>query len=60
MPNNQKKLVLNCQNKSKNIFERKKWNIPITSTFGQIKTYIVPRRNSKVCKFRRYASSLHF
>ena len=33
LPYNQKNIVPNCQNKSKFIFERKKRNGPITSTF---------------------------
>ena len=36
LPNNPKKLVQNYQTNPKNIFGRKKRNVPITSTFGPI------------------------
>ena len=38
LPNNQNKAGTKLSNKIENIFGRKKRNVPITSTFGPIKT----------------------
>ena len=53
-------LVPNYQNISKYIFDGKKWNVPITSTFGPIKTWLLIHRTSKLCKLLRSVSSHSF